>query len=209
MSLERLKLNRFLFRSNGGGGDSPMQGLNSYMPYGASYSSGAYYSSGGESSFGGDTGQYGQPGGIIAQMYLRSSNSPDRVEINPNDTFIAYDNNVPVITINKNGINVNGANLPQVFTGSVDATGAALYLPTGWSCVRNGLGDYTITHNFNVNIWYSVVLTPITGHYRGKIVSFGPNSFNVTFQESTYSGGLYTGETLVDTDFNFIVANVL
>lgn len=204
MSLESLNFDRFLFRNKNGNPNTPMQGLSSGVPDGASYD--MTDSGGGVGETGGITGE---PGGIIAQMYLRSSNGPNRVEINPNDTFIAYDNDVPVITINKNGINVNGANLPQVFTGSVDSTGAALYLPTGWSCVRNGLGDYTITHNFNVNIWYSVILTPITGHYRGKIVSFGPNSFNVTFQESTYSGGLYTGETLVDTDFNFIVANVL
>jgi len=203
MSLESLNFDRFLFRNKNGNPNTPMQGLSSGVPDGASYEVG------GDGGGMGAGGINGEPGGIIAQMYLRSSNGPNRVEINPNDTFIAYDNDVPVITINKNGINVNGANLPQVFTGSVDATGAALYLPTGWSCVRNGLGDYTITHNFNVNIWYSVVLTPITGHFRGKIVSFGPNSFNVTFQESQYSGGLYTGETLVDTDFNFIVANVL
>lgn len=205
MSLESLNVNRFLYRNSNGSKDSPLQGISTNNPDGASYEN-----PGGSSSAPGDVGGItGQPGGIIAQMYLRSSNGPDRVEINPNDTFIAYDNNIPVITINKNGINVNGANLPQVFTGSIDATGATLYLPPGWSAVRNSLGDYTITHNFNVTIWYSVVLTPITGHYRGKIVSFGPNSFNVTFQESQYAAGLYTGETLVDTDFNFVVANVL
>jgi hypothetical protein len=206
MSLENLKLDRFLQRNANTSTISPFQGIDAGVPDGESYESGG----GPGGGLSGDTGGItGQPGGIIAQMFLRSSNGPDRVEINPNDTFIAYDNNVPVITINKNGINVQGANLPQVFTGSIDSTGAALYLPTGWSCVRNGLGDYTITHNFNVNIWYSVVLTPITGHFRGKIVSFGPTSFNVTFQESVYAAGLYTGETLVDTDFNFIVANVL
>ena len=207
MSLESLNFDRFLYRNNKGSTNSPMQGISTNNPDGSSYES---TGSGGGSNAPGDTGGItGQPGGIIAQMYLRSSNGQNRVEINPNDTFIAYDNNVEVIKINKNGINVYGANLPQVFTGSVTSAGAALYLPTGWTVVRNSLGDYTVTHNFNVNIWYSVLLTPITGHYRGKIVSFGPNSFNVTFQESQYSAGLYTGETLVDTSFNFLVANVL
>ncbi len=207
MSLENLKLDRFLQRNANTSTISPFQGIDAGVPDGESYESGG--GSGGGLS--GDTGGItGQPGGIIAQMFLRSSNGPDRVEINPSDTFIAYNNDNAVVLIDKNGITLGGAGLPQTFHGAVTSLGVAIYLPSGWSCVRNALGDYTVTHTMDVSAPYSVVVTPITGHFRGKLVSTGPTSFNVTFQESVYDmTGLYTGETLVDTDFNFIVVNVL
>lgn len=208
MSLETLKLDRFLQRNTNNSTTSPFQGIDAGVPDGQSYESQG--GSGGQGLSGDTGGITGQPGGIIAQMFLRSSNSQDRVEINPNDSFIAYNNDNPVVIIDSNGISLGGAGLPQTFSGAVTSLGVSIYLPSGWSSVRNALGDYTITHNMDVSTGYSVVLTPITGHFRGKLVSTGPTSFNITFQESVYDmSGLYTGETLVDTDFNFIVVNVL
>lgn len=198
MSLDSLKLNRFLFRSSDGNTNTPMQGLESGVPDGAAYDTS---DGGGSGGLGADSGGItGQPGGIIAQMYLRSSNGPDRVEINPNDSFIAYNNDVPVVTIDKNGISKNGFPLPTVIgTGFVNAAGTAGgVFPTGWTVTNLSTGRYEITHNLNT-LDYVVLLTPLAATTREfSVESQGLNTFVTRFYTNT-------GATLIDTDHSFLV----
>lgn len=93
-------------------------------------------------------------------------------------------------TINGNVVRHNG----NIFHGRVDSNGTAIRLPNGWTSVRNGVGNYTVTHNigsFNYTITMSRSYTGLVGHNRGI------NSFSVYTSNS--------GGTAVDWDFDFIV----
>lgn len=198
MSLESLNFDRFLYRNANGNSNSPLQGISTNNPDGASYEN-----PGGGSGSGapGDTGGItGQPGGIIAQMYLRSSNSQDRVEINPNDSFIAYNNNVPVVTIDKNGISKNGYSFPTIIgTGFVNAAGTpGGVFPTGWTVTNLSTGRYQIAHNLGTTN-YVVLLTPLAGTTREFSVE---SQTSTTFITRFYTN---TGATLIDTDHSFLV----
>lgn len=204
MSLESMQFDRFLFRKKSTDASSVMQGVDASQNIGGSYSESDYAggsgSAGGGMSGGADNGIMGIPGGIIAQMYLRSSNTQDRVEINPNDQFIAYNNNVPVVTIDKNGINKYGFPLPTVLgVGFVNAAGTAGgVFPTGWTVTNLSAGRYEITHNLN-STNYVVLLTPLAATTR---------EFSVESQTlNTFITRFYTnaGSTLIDTDHSFIV----
>jgi len=198
MSLESLNFDRFLYRNNKGNTNSPLQGISTNNPDGSSYD---VASGGSSSSAPGDTGGItGQPGGIIAQMFLRSSNSQDRVEINPNDSFIAYNNNVPVVTIDKNGISKNGFTLPTIIgTGFVNAAGTAGgVFPTGWTVTNLSAGRYEITHNLG-STNYVVLLTPLSATTREfSVESQTANTFITRFYSNP-------GATLIDTDHSFLV----
>ncbi len=242
-SLNDLSLNRFIKRDNRNidptdAGSSMFADINNNQGNASTVGNAGGNSS---SSTSGQTNSV-VPGSIIQSVTLQSSGSDDRIEINPDDQLLAYNDGDVVVRINKDGIDATnivvenldvtdeftyaGAKQPQVFGGSIDgATGAALFLPTGWTSVRNSVGNYTITHNLASPVWYTVVATPITGHFRTRIVSFGVNSFTVTIQETVYGsasfpvsgggGGSVTvsgvrvppNETLVDSDFNFVLVN--
>lgn len=202
MSLETLKLDRFLQRNTNNSTTSPFQGIDAGIPDGQSYES----QGGSGAGLSGDTGGItGQPGGIIAQMFLRSSNSQDRVEINPNDSFIAYNNDVPVVTIDKNGITTgsvtkNGYEQPTMIgTGFVNAVGTpGGVFPTGWTVTNLSPGRYEITHNIG-NTNYVVLLTPLSATTR---------EFSVEAQTATtFITRFYSnpGATLIDTDHSFLV----
>jgi hypothetical protein len=66
------------------------------------------------------------------------------------------------------------------------ATPTVVYLPAGWSQVRNSVGNYTITHNYN-DAGY-VVIPGIAGATTGtaRVVSKGVNSFVI--ETSTDAG---------------------
>lgn len=202
MSLESLKLDRFLFRKKNGDPNSPFQGVDTSTPDGALYDAGdAGGGSGPGAGGGGDTGGiYGQPGGIISQMYLRSSNSQDRVEINPDDQFVAYNNNVPVVTIDKNGITKNGYPIPTVIgAGFVNAVGTpGTVFPQGWTVSNLSAGRYLITHNIG-NTDYIVFLTPLAGTTREfSVEAQAANTFITRFYNNP-------GATLINTDHSFLV----
>lgn len=203
MSLEQLKFDRFLFRSKSSNPPTVMQGIDASQQIGNSYTESDYAGGsnmGTGNGSGADNALFGVPGGVIAQMYLRSSNSQDRVEINPNDQFIAYNGNVPVVTIDKNGINNNGYRLPTVYgVGFVNSVGTpGGIFPPGWTVVNLSAGRYQITHNLN-SLNYVVLLTPLAGTTREfSVESQGLNSFVTRFYSN--SGG-----TLIDTDHSFMV----
>lgn len=208
MQLSQLGLDRFLYKNNG---TIP----NVQNDVGAISDSGQGSNAGASeaTSSGSQPGNGVQPGSPpIQSTLLQSSGGPDRVEINPDDDFYAYNNNVVVVQINKNGItateidiiteNVQELNVtdkftydgvlqPVMFTGIVDSTGAAVSLPPGWSSVRNSAGSYTITHNLNTIIPYMVTFSPITGHYRCKQGSRTANSFDVDWEQTNYGSDTF------------------
>lgn len=200
MSLDSLQFDRFLFRSKTAT-PGVMQGIDASQSVGDSYNESN--NGGNQSSVlggGADQGQLGVPGGIIAQMYLRSSNGQDRVEINPNDQFVAYNGNFPVITIDKNGINNKGFPIPVIYgIGFVNALGTpGGIFPTGWTVVNLSAGRYQITHNLNT-LNYIVLLTPLSGTTREfSVESQGLNSFVTRFYSNP-------GVSLIDTDHSFMV----
>jgi hypothetical protein len=202
-----------------------------------------------------------EPGSNPVQgTLLQSSGSNDRVEINPDDSFYAYNNGNVVVTIDRTGIdttNINadvgnitevnsedivtnnlgattaiilgnmaiggalvyqGALMPAVYNGEVNAGGTFAFGPPGWSVSKSG-GTYTVTHNLGKDPCY-VVCSPRNGHFRYRITSITANSFAVSWQQSLYnksqafsvSGGgggsvtvtgLYNGEADVDVAFQF------
>ena len=200
MSLESIKLDRFLYRSKTGNPNTPMQGISTDVPDGISYDS-DMGGGGGPAPAEPTGGITGQPGGIISQMYLRSSNSQDRVEINPNDTFVAYNNNVPVVTISKDGISRNGYSQPTLIgVGFVNAAGtpSATIFPAGWTVTNLSTGRYEITHNLGTAD-YVVLLTPLAGTTREfSVESQTTNTFITRFYTNA-------GATLIDTDHTFLV----
>jgi hypothetical protein len=162
-----------------------------------------------------------QPGSQpIQSTIIQSSPSDNRIEINPNDTFKAYNAGQVVVLIDKNGItaastgtdtlnvsntfNYQGEPQPVHYIGTVDITGAGTDLPTGWTSTLFGTGTYIITHNLNT-VDYKITCSPVTGHYRMKVAAINLNSVIIDWQESAYSAGLYTGEVGVNTTFQFVL----
>jgi len=155
------------------------------------------------------------PGSVIISCLLQSSGSNQRIEINPDDNFYAYRNGTVVVVINRDGVEADnlaadtafiyqGIPQPVVFDGEINGiTNAWITQPAGWSAVKNGVGDYTITHSLN-NPKTFVFFAPRNGHFRCKLNTVGVNSFNVTWQQSDYNGaGAYLGEVPVDVQFQF------
>lgn len=73
------------------------------------------------------------------------------------------------------------------YAGFADGNGSAALsrLPTGWTLTRNGVGDYTLTHNLGTTS-YAVVATIqgiIANNRQAGITSTGANSFAVTVKD--------------------------
>lgn len=230
-SLSELGLNRYLYRDNTELDTS--NALSSAFKDISGEQGGAYGTSGNQASSTTNQASAIAPGSVIQSSTIQSSPGDNRVEINPNDTFRAFRNGAVVVLIDQNGIvaedievenltvenadvdvlNVNeivydGVPLPVTFTGIVSSLGVGVILPSGWTSVQNGVGDYTITHNLN-SASYTALVTPITGHFRGQVLNQTVNTFDVTWQESDYAAGLYTGEIPVDVGFAFAVFEIL
>lgn len=78
-----------------------------------------------------------------------------------------------------------GDGATQIFSGEVDGAGTAVSLPSGWSSVRNALGDFTITHNLGT-VNYSFVGSTRAGG--GIVRNENPanaNSVNYTLLNTT------------------------
>jgi len=82
-----------------------------------------------------------------------------------------------------------GGNIGTVFHGFVPSTGVGEKVPAGWSAVRNGIGQYTITHNLGLADIDDLIiqLTPLGEPF----FPFGP----VTNQFITITGHTRTANT--------------
>lgn len=165
MQLTDLQLNRYLYKDLGG--DIPDSSLMAYNVNTTDLG-------------GGVSGAGGTPpansvasGTIISSVILQSSPSSFRVEIDTDDVLRAYNNNVVILTIDRNGLNGSGAVLttvnagtlnvltkfnyigipqPVLYSGNVNsATGVITFGPTGWTGARTGVGAYTITHGLGLS----------------------------------------------------------
>jgi hypothetical protein len=92
------------------------------------------------------------------------------------------------------------------FAGSIVDSGAAYFLPKGWSSTRTATGDYTITHGLGT-AQYIVLLTPInqtagTGNSLGYVTAKNANTVRITW--ATAGGGV-----AVNHNFDFILIKVL
>lgn len=240
MQLLQLGLNRYLYRDNTEL-DTTNALASAYKDIG-SEQGGATGGSGATATGGGSS----QPansvaaGSVIQSSLLQSSPGDNRVEINPSDNFFAYRDGGIVVRINRNGIfsdeiiarNLEviddfiyrGIKMPRVFAGVVASDGTGVILPTGWTSVQNGTGDYTITHNLGSGS-YVVVASPITGHFRCQIAVQTANTFQITWQQTNYgsdtfpvTGGgggnvtvsgvrLTPGEVPIDVGFGFTLVD--
>ena len=80
------------------------------------------------------------------------------------------------------------------YIGRVNSAGAVISLPPGWTSTRNGVGDYTITHNLG-SAAYIALLQPDAVAVVPVINTRGSNSLRATF--------FSTAASLTDTAFDF------
>lgn len=197
MQLKDLLLNRFLYRDNGN--VDPSQADSS-----------AYINTGPVSSDSGSTTVLpGSP--PIQSVLLQSSGGPDRVEINPSDNFFAYNNNLVVVQINKDGITATNSNVlnenvsnlnvttlftydgipqPVVFVGEVNSDGTPALLPVGWSSSVFGVGTYIIDHTMNTTN-YEVFCAPLDGHFRYQVAARNLTNFIIDWQQTKYGSATF------------------
>lgn len=83
----------------------------------------------------------------------------------------------------------------KIFWGTVASDGTAGTLPSGWTSVRNSVGNYTVTHNLGVA--NGVVVTSKLDIVMAVMNTMGINSFNVIFYN--------TAPTQTDTAFVFLL----
>lgn len=85
-----------------------------------------------------------------------------------------------------------------IYTGRILSSGSAQFLPAGWTAARNSVGNYTITHNLNVNsnTGYSVTVTCTNDGALPTSASIDVNSFRVLIRD-------VTSQALTDASFAF------
>ena len=92
--------------------------------------------------------------------------------------------------------------VPQIYAGYL-SSGVAVFLPAGWTSVKNGAGNYTVTHNLGTTR-YAVVATSVNG----DPADFGtfPIFITVTATNFRLNTLAATGNLRsIDTDANFIL----
>ena len=215
--LSDLGLNRFIYRDNSN--INSTSAISSAFENTATSQGTSSGGNGGGSSQGNDQlpAKDVVPGSIIVASLIQSSPRPERVQITPDtDSLSAYSTSGnEVLRIDRNGIVSLDADfqreityktyvLPVTMRGGINFNGTYFIIPGGWSSTQTGTGIYEITHNLGTADLV-ITVTPFNGWYRGRVTSVTTTTFEIQFQESTYAAGLYTGETLVDTGFYFIV----
>lgn len=83
-----------------------------------------------------------------------------------------------------------------IYTGSINADGTALSLPTGWTSVVGGTSAYTVTHNLNTTDYIVICCVANGLRFCGNTDKLA-NTFSITTWDKT--GALATGPT------NFVV----
>ena len=85
----------------------------------------------------------------------------------------------------------------SIYSGEVDSAGVSVSLPSGWSCVRNSVGNFTITHNIGSTSYSFVASTRSGGGIVRNANPANANSVNYTV--------LNTSGAAVDNDVTFIL----
>lgn len=200
MNLDDLGLNRFLYRDN--------QNIDTTDAISSAYGD-IGSNQGGAGAGSGTPGQSNgvQPGSVpIVGTLLQSSSGDDRVEINPNDHFYAYNNGDVVVDISKDGIiademvivhqvtedlevtntfTYDGELQPVIYTGIIDSAGVISEAPVGWTASILGVGTYSINHSLN-SVDYKLFVAPLSGHYRSQISTRAVNNAVVSWQETNF-----------------------
>lgn len=89
----------------------------------------------------------------------------------------------------------------QSYAGTVDSGGTAVLLPSGWSAVQNGTGDYTVSHNLGT-VNYGVGATINTNDLSSfraiiSIAAISAGSFQVLTGNVSSGSGVGVGFTFV------------
>ncbi len=113
-----LNLDRYLYRYQYTNPDTSAQAMINSTAPGSSGSSG---NSGGVPP---------PPGLVITGVILRSSDSDNRIEIDPDDTFKAYNNKQVVVLIDKNGIVADNADIQNLHATQADIDNADITTET-------------------------------------------------------------------------------
>ena len=215
--LSELGLNRFIYRDNSN--INSTSALSSAFENTATSQGTSSGGNGGGSSQGNDQlpAKDVVPGSIIVASLIQTRPTFERVELNPDqNALLVFDSaNNNVLKIDKDGLVTLDADfqreityktyvLPVTMRGGINFNGTYFIIPGGWSSTQTGTGIYEITHNLGTADLV-ITVTPFNGWYRGRVTNITTTTFEIQFQESTYAAGLYTGETLVDTGFYFIV----
>lgn len=107
-------------------------------------------------------------------------------------------------------LRLNGVRLANYYRGYIDQNGNKLLGTPGYTVTHPSTGVYVITFTnpalATTNAGFSAVATATSGHYRCRVDFPALNQIRFSWQQSTYSSGLYTGESPVNTDFNFIAS---
>ena len=134
--------------------------------------------------------------------------------VSPGGASMEVDHNgVPISTEPKMDFEDAGANIwsivddapnartkvtpPKIITGGVNTTGVPAY-GTGYTCVKNSTGNYTITFTSNFAVLPIVIVTPLGGANITTVVS-GVGAGSFTLQIATASTG-----AAIDNAFNFL-----
>lgn len=86
----------------------------------------------------------------------------------------------------------------KVYGGQVNSTGAAIYLPSGWSSSRTSVGVYVITHNLGTTLY-----APVASANGGTVATSAGGITTTTFGVTTFNS---TTGSATDVPFNFVVA---
>lgn len=160
------------------------------------------------------------PGTIIYSSTWFTSTSDSRIGLTPDDNFTVYQNGNVFIQANSSGLGIYNNGTERVFLdnsgisydgvlqpvttwGEINGALGVWTLTPGYTLTKLSVGNYRVTHNFG-SLVYTVYITPESGHFRGKVFNKTINSVDISFQQSDYSAGLYTGESPVDTSFNIL-----
>lgn len=104
----------------------------------------------------------------------------------------------------------DGVFIANHYRGKVSSAGVKLAGTGGYLVTHPATGQYLVTFtNPDLAITdanFSAVATATDGHFRCKITFPAINQILFDYQQSDYSGGLYTGESAVDTGFCFIAS---
>jgi len=92
---------------------------------------------------------------------------------------------VPKVVISPAGIEYENFLQPMLSWGEINGSLGIWTLSPGYTLTKNSVGNYTVTHNWGTTT-YIAMLTPVSGHFRGRVFNKTANSFDISWQETDY-----------------------
>ena len=127
------------------------------------------------------------------------------------------------VKLSQDALEYEGIYQPVVYWGQIDGASGTWVLTPGFTLTKLGVGDYTITHNFGTTT-YDVFLTPVSGHFRGRVYFKGSTTVAISWQQTDYGSasfpvsgggggsvtvsGIRLGEVPVDVNFQILIVKI-